>query len=254
MSTPELNQLIDQSLVLYLREVAFPTRGWTFNVTNELLQPYTNPETNQMEYGHFSAQYKNWTYYSSGVSGVTVPATFSPSTGVEYINYVDGFVSYSGTVPTANQPPLATYSVNSVSVIDGYPEFDNFESYQLPIVAVDFEGLTREPLQIGGGYFMHRQYALEIFARDDSERDQMVQVLTDSLKYNFPVLNFEVTGYPLLFNGDRNTSYTRSTASQSGVINFARVTELTVKTIRVPDAIERMRHRSQVMINVRITE
>ena len=220
------------------------------NVTNELLDSYKNPETQEYEYGKFAAQYKNWTYYSSGVSGVTVPATLSTSTGLEYINYVDGFVSFSGTIPAT--PPTCTYSYNVVSVIDGFPELENFDQYQLPLIAVDFNQMSRKPMGIGGGFLVTRSYDLEIFANSDSERDQMIQVLHDSLQYNFAILNFEVTGYPLLFNGSINSAYLKSPASTSGVRATARVLTWNSRVIRIPNAEERFKHRAIVTVGVEV--
>lgn len=252
MSLQELNQAIDSSLILFLQEDAFPTRGWVINVSSELLQSYQNLETGDYEYGKFQARYNNWVYYSSGVSGVTVPATTSITASREYIDYKNGLVSFSGTIPTT--PPTATYSYHVVSVIDGFPDVDNADQYRLPLVAVDFVGMGRRPLALGGGYFVDRQYDLHVFANDDAERDQVIQVLQDSLAYQFPIMNFEATQYPLDYNGDINSSYTRNQQSTSGVRTTARVTDWSYRTIRVPDSVEKFSHRGLVTISTEVVE
>lgn len=252
MSVQEYNQALDQSLILYLREDVFPTRGWTINIANELTQPYLNGETGEYERGKFQAQYKNWVYYSSGVSGVTVPATVSPSTGFEYFDYINGVVSFSGTIPAT--PPQVTYSYNVVSVIDGFPDVDNPESFQLPCVSVDLVNTSRKPAGLGGGFFVTRTFNLDVFANNDSEADQVTQAIQDGVAYRIPILNFEVTDYPLNENGDRKSTYTKATPGTSGVRVEARVLDLNVKTIRVPMAIGKFRYRRQVTIETEITE
>lgn len=252
MSVQEFNQAIDQSLILYLREDVFPTRGWTVNVTTELAQPYYNLETSQYENGKFQTQYKNWVYYATGVSGVTVPAVVSPSTGFEYFDYVNGVVSFSGTLPST--PPTVTYSYNVVSVIDGFPDVDNPQEFQLPLVAVDLMNMSRRPSSLGGGWFVTRTFNLDVFANSDSEADQLVQAMQDGLAYRFPILNFEVTDYPLNENGDRKSTYTKSTPTTSGVRVEARITDLNVKTVRIPMATEKFKHRRLVTLETEITE
>jgi len=253
MSVQELTQAIDHSLTLYLQEDAFPTRGWVANVSNELTQSYQNLETGEYERDKFQTRFKNWVYYATNVSGVTVPATASPSAGVNYFDYTNGLVVYNpGSTP--NTPPLITYSYHAVQVIDGFPDVENVDSWQVPLIAVDFSGMRRRPLALGGGHFVNRIYELHVFGSHDSERDQMIQVLSDGLKYNFPVLNFEVTGYPLNFNGDRNTNYTRSTASASGITATARVIDWSASIIRIQNPVEKFKHRGLVTLEVQVTE
>lgn len=244
----ELNQVIDHSLTLYLREEAFPTRQWVINVSSEELQPYANTIDNQVEVGKFQAAFDNWIYYSSGVSGVTVPAVISPSTNIEYIDYENGIVSYTGVLPTS---VTATYSYGVVNVIDGFPDWEVLADTRLPVVAVQFETLTRAPFALGGGHFMDRVFNIDIFANSDSERDQVTQVIQDALKYQFPILTLETEAQqPLDFNGSRNVNYVRDTQVQ----RYARVTDLDVRNIRVPDQIQKFSHRALVTVRVQITE
>ena len=253
MSKQEISQAMRHSLVLYLREDAFPSRGWTANVTSELLQPYQNIETGQFELGKFQAQYQNWVYYSIGVSGVTVPAqiTASPTQTQSYINYPRGMVAFTQQpYPTT---VTATYSYYIVNVIDGFPDLDNIESLQLPAVSVDLGPIRRNPLQIGGGFFVNRTFDLDVFARNDSERDQIVEVLDNALSYNFQILDFELADYPLNFNGDRKSTYSKSIGSTSGVVATAYVKEFSVQPIRIADAIKKMQHRALVTIDVQVT-
>ncbi len=240
----QLNQAIDHSLTLFLREDAFPTRQWVGSITNETLLPLE--QNGKPVAGKFIASSNNWTYYTSGVSGVTVPAVVSPVVGVRYVDYTNGIVAYSGLQVAA---PVVSYSYNVVNVIDGYPTWDFFETAQLPLVAVDFIGFSRSPQQLGGGYWTNRIFNLEVFGNQEAERDQIVQVLHEALMYRFPVLDL-TQNQPLDDFNNINLTYNRTTQ----YLRTARVVDFRSRTLRVPDEHEKTRHRAQVTLEIQTEE
>ena len=121
-------------------------------------------------------------------------------------------------------------------------------------MAVDFVNTERRPAGLGGGFFVTRTFNLDVFANSDSEADQVTQAIQDGVAYRIPILNFEVTDYPLNENGDRKSTYTKSTPGTSGVRVDARVLDLRVKTVRIPMATEKFKHRKMVTIETEITE
>ena len=122
--------------------------------------------------------------------------TLNTISGSEYlIDYVDGRIIMDNdlTVPT-----LIDYSWYYVSVVD---QWDYVEAASVPVVVVDMYGTDKTGYQIGAGKKVKRKANIHIFATSQSERDDLIEVLYDSL-YNksAPVYEF-TTGDVLAHDG-----------------------------------------------------
>jgi len=113
------------------------------------------------------------------------------------IDYVDGRIVSTREL----QQPKITYTWNYVSVVD---EWEHIQAANPPIVAINLLGTDKFGYQLGGGKRSVRKGGLYIFASNNAERNDLSEVLYDSLYnrscplYNFPsgtILDYDGTFY-----------------------------------------------------------
>ena len=120
--------------------------------------------------------------------------------------YSDGaIIASGGTTTPQGVPTTVDFTQYYVSVIDGWP---GIEPPDVPIVAIDMMGFTKNPRQLGGGRITDRRVAVHIFAASGAERDDLTEFIHDAM-YNrhIPIVDFR-NGEPLNYDGTYNTSYT----------------------------------------------
>lgn len=150
--------------------------------------------------------------------------------GSEYmVDYVDGRIITSGTVT----PSTVTYNYFYISLVNEWPDV---EASDVPVVVVDFVFSEKEGFQLGGGKRVPRRGHLHVFATDQGERDDLLELLYDGL-YNKCCPNQNWTkGTMLDWNGTFNQNYTYELINYHSQLMFegVRARSLSIPLRRIP--------------------
>ncbi len=247
-------RLIDLNLIYIIKEKILPVNGYVSRVT-ETVSPgsqTTDPITG-LQVTPYQSQFYDWVYYNPdpsnpALTGLLVVPTLSTSGSLAYIDYPNGTVYYSGTTQS---PIVMTYDYYSVAVQDGYPDWGedikDGDETRIPLISVDFSSRTNKPFAIGGAFEEDRSFIIDILAASDSQRDDILDILETSLRYDYPyTLNYKF-GFPIGFNGDRNLTFDRGPANYWKHIRFKNTSS---RIIRVPMAADKYRHRAIITLTV----
>lgn len=79
-----------------------------------------------------------------------------------------------------------------VKVTDSYDEVYKEEA-ELPCVVLDTLSMNESGLQIGGGYKNFRNYDIDIYCKDDTERDTITTIIYENLDSNTYVRDFNIS-------------------------------------------------------------
>ncbi len=118
------------------------------------------------------------------------------------VDYVDGYIIN----PTV-EPAYATYDWNYVSVVD---EWSSLSAADPPVVVIDINATKKSGFQLGAGKKSVRKGSLTIFASSNAERNDIAELLYDSLylkscpNYAFP--NGTVLDYDGTFAGRKDVT------------------------------------------------
>ena len=134
-------------------------------------------------------------------------------------------------------------------VLDGYPygkvaksDFQN----NLPVVAVEYMDGVDVPYEIGGTEEKLRSFSIHVLGTSTSERDDLVGVIRDGLKYSIPIIDYR-EGMPIDYDGTVNSSFSSSIIDE-GRILFENVRD---KVIRIDNPNTSQRFWSIVSFNTR---
>ena len=165
------------------------------------------------------------------------------------IDYIDGRVVTSGTVPQV--PAYIDYYWNYVSVVD---EWAAIEAADPPVVVIDIMGTDKAGYQLGGGKKIIRKVDIHVFASSTSERNDLTEVLYDSLYlkssplYDFPegtVLDYDGTWYGRNKNMNKQETLFNRTRVQ-GVNNLS-FEDVVARHVSLP--LLMTRNRDEVMLS-----
>lgn len=126
------------------------------------------------------------------------------------IDYRNGRIRWPApTTPSGSLnliPTTVDYRFQVVSLLDGYPSDEDVP--ETPIVCLYPLEDKLKPLQIGPGLNFKRKYAIDVFASNNSEKRNILDVLQEEL-YNktIPVIDFNRTGEPLKHWGVINDDF-----------------------------------------------
>ena len=121
--------------------------------------------------------------------------------GTEYmVDYVDGRVITSGSVT----PAAVTYKYFYVSLVN---EWQDVEAADVPVVVVDLNSFEKVPFQLGGGKRVPRKGYLHIFATNQAERDDLMELLYDGINEKCVSNQNWTNGSMLDWNGTWNDDY-----------------------------------------------
>ncbi len=245
-------ELIDYNLYYLIKEVILPLNGYTANIT-ETLSPGVQ-EVNQdtgLLVTPYQSSFPDWCYYNPDITnpaltGLITTPILSVSGNLEHIDYLNGTIYYSGT---RNNTVDVTYSFYNVWVQDGYPE--QYEEQYLtktlrsPAVSIDFTKRKDYAQQVGGGYEQERIFNINILATSDPQRDDLMDILENSLRYPyFNTIDYR-NGFPMDFNGDKGPLFNRN--SRWKEIYFQSSSS---DIIRIPKAPDKLRHQGEISLNV----
>lgn len=169
----------------------FLKKHLAFSTTNEILATNDNKS--------YKAKHGDWIVDSHVFvfrNGKIVPSG-------EYVaNYRDGIVSFK----TAQDPDVkitASYFYNWIEVTPSFPD----ELSNKPIISLEMGPSREGALQLGGGRWVYTMYHLNVFALNRAQRDDMAQMIRETLEdYEAPLVDYNL-GFPMLSDGARNPSY-----------------------------------------------
>jgi len=143
-------------------------------------------------YGGVTEQQNSVTVYDSVGSVIS---------GSEYmIDYIDGRVITSGSVT----PAAVTYKYLYVSLVN---EWQDVEAADVPVVVIDLNSFEKVGFQLGGGKRVPRRGYLHIFATNQAERDDLMELLYDGINEKCVSNQNWTNGSMLDWNGTWNDDY-----------------------------------------------
>jgi hypothetical protein len=149
---------------------------------------------------------------------VTVYDTFSNViSGTEYmIDYVDGRIITSGTVT----PDTVAYKYFYVSLTN---DWEDIETAGSPVISVIFDSYEKEGFQLGGGQLIPRRGHLQIFASNQAERDDLLELLYDGINQKCCPNQNWTHGTVLDWNGTFNENYVYELTEYRSSLHFENV-------------------------------
>ena len=159
-------------------------------------------------YGDITEQQTAVTVYDSLGSTIS---------GTKYItDYIDTRIVTSGTVT----PAAVTYKYFYVSLVN---EWESVESAGPPVVVVSLESFEKVGFQLGGGKKLIRKGHLHIFASNQAERSDLLELLYDGISGKCcPNQNWP-QGSMLDWDGVFNNDYVYETIQYSSSLHFENV-------------------------------
>jgi len=149
---------------------------------------------------------------------VTVYDEFSAIiSGTNYlIDYVDGRIITSGTVT----PSTVTYKYFYVSLTN---DWEDIETAGAPVVSVILDSYEKEGFQLGGGERIPRRGHLQIFATNQAERDDLLELLYDGINQKCCPNQNWTHGSVIDWNGTFNESYVYELLQYRSSLRFENV-------------------------------
>lgn len=101
-------------------------------------------------------------------------------------NFVSSRLNLEGyTVLSGFEYP---HALSCVYLIDGYPH--DKTNMKLPCVAIEHTGSTDDPLQLGTGIIVNRDFTIQVFARTDGERDDLGEMIKNFLYNSMTIYDY----------------------------------------------------------------
>ena len=248
-------RLIDLNLIYAIKEKILPINGYTSRFTETLApgQQTLDPETG-LTVTPYKATFMDWVYYNPDPSNpaltglLTVP-NISTSGDLAFVDYQNGVINYSGI---KSDNINITYDYYTVYVQDGYPDFGeeakNMNELRIPMVTVEYTKRMNDPFQLGGGYSQDRMFMIDVIGHSDPQRDDILDLLEDSLRYDYNETINYAYGFPLKFNGDVNQLFDRGPASRWREIRFEHTDS---DIIHDMTGEEKFRHRGMITLDIK---
>ena len=132
------------------------------------------------------------------------------------VNYIDGQILSSSNLTDYK----VDYWWNYVAVIDAWP---NDDVPPLPVVSLLLVEGDKLPLQLGGGDIRNAFWNIQIFGSNKGERDDLMDIIYDSL-YNKRCQIYDLaTGLPLGRDGTFNSSFSSNLHEYYKSLHFENV-------------------------------
>lgn len=244
---------IDLNLIYTIKEIILPINGYVTRFSETLTpQGQTVDPITGLPVTYYKANHRDFVYYNPdptnpALTGLLTTPIISQSGNLAYVNYLNGIVAYSGI--QANNIDI-TYDAYTVFVQDGFPDIGEdpyeIETLQIPLISIDYERRRNTPLALGGKYQEDRTFLINITANSDPQRDDLIDILEDSLKYDYPLTIDYRYGFPIDFNGDKNPNFDRT--RRWNVIRFK---DAYSRILRVPTQYDKLRHQGLLFVTIR---
>ncbi len=244
---------IDLNLYYIIKERILPLNGYVGRLT-ETVSPGTQEVDQDTGFSvtPYRLKYNDLVYFNPDITnpaltGLLTAPVISPSGALAWTDYQQGILYYSG-VQIA--PITATYDYYTVYVQDGYPDWfediKNIGDIRTPLVTVEYKRRRNKPFAIGGAFEQDRIFMIDIIGNSDVQRDDIADVLEDSLRYSYPYTVNYSSGFPIYFNGDKNPSFDRSYVWKD--LRFENVDSAVVRN---QFEIDKLRHRTVINLDVK---
>jgi hypothetical protein len=251
-----INRLTSLNLVYIIKEKILPLNGYVSRFS-ETLSP-TSQDVDQdtgLTVTQYKASFTDFVYHNPdpsnpALTGLLTAPILNITTDLAWTDFPNGAVYYSGV---KNNTINIEYDYYTVSVQDGFPDWGedivNLEDVRLPLVSVDMVSRNNNPFALGGTYEELRNFMVNITANSDPQRNDLMEIIETSLRYNYPnTINYNL-GFPIIFNGDKNQYFDRGPGSRWKNIRFK---EASSKILRNPLAPEKLRHQGNVFVQIQI--
>lgn len=245
---------IDLNLIYNIKEKVLPINGYVNRYT-ETITPgtvETDPITG-LPVTPYKSLYYDWVYYNPdptnpALTGLLVTPTLSQSGNLAYVDYPNGTVYYSGV---QSFDLTATYDYYAVYVQDGYPDFNyeitNLEDIRVPLVSVDFFKRINNGFSLGGAVEELRYFVINVTASSDSQRDDLMDILETSLRYDLTNTIDYSNGFPIDIRGEKDSSFNRSNLWKR--IRFIDKSSSISRNPKLPD---KLRHQGSILLIVQM--
>ena len=175
----------NDSISGYVPTYNTPFSNFVFNIPVEREEDYIKVRDQ-----HGSLMDRSWYQIDYDSCRIRFPAPTTPS----------------GVVLSGIRPTTIDYRFHRASIVDGWPTDEPLP--QLPIISLYTDEEHLQGYQIGPGVKSQRKYTIDIFATNNSNKKQLVDIIQQSL-YNkhVTVIDFNRSGYPLKQWGTINENF-----------------------------------------------
>lgn len=234
-----------RSLFNYIREVILVENRYYSINNSESLTVVTG--TSDLQWQSLNVK---WVYHNPNPAKLTnlnVTPTLVHDGTLDYIDYTQGRVFFT-VAPTS---VTASYSAETVNMVDGFPSPKKFEALNLPLISVSrMPDEPREGLAIGGGHVLVYNFAVQIFEQNEASRDDLMDRVEEGLAVKIPVWNYNSMGFALRTDAKRgslNASFDRNNK-----VAAARITDVSTRPINAPTEMIKLRNRGEISIGLEI--
>jgi hypothetical protein len=164
---------------------------------------------------------RGWVYmdaYGDTTEQTTMVTVYDASSavisGTDYlIDYIDGRIVTSGVVV----PAKVTYKYFYVSLVN---DWEDVHVADVPVISVLFDDYEKQGFQLGGGQYIPRRCHLQIFASDQAERDDLLEMVFDGLHQKCCPNQNWTHGTIIDWNGTFNEDYTYELVQYRSSLHF----------------------------------
>ena len=247
--------------ILYLlKEQILPENGYTSRSTETIVPQgiTTDPDTGLIV-TPYKTSYNDLVYYnpfpaSPSLTGLITYPILSQSGNLAWIDYTNGYLYYSGIQTNSI---TTTYDYYSVLVQHGFPELGeegtSLENLRVPLISIDFLERKDRHFQIGGHYIERREFVINVTAANDSQKEDLIDIIDNSLTYPYNDTIDYKYGFPVDFKGRPNSLFDRGPGSRWYKIQFLSQ-ESKSEVIRDPRLPDKLRHQANFYTVIDITD
>lgn len=196
---------VHQSIYYNIKTVVLPTFGYVESISGEELS-VADALVNKYSFSRKDLMFADASGHASG-SMVRIYDGGRLMDSSEYsVNYVDSTVTL-GVAPSGTIS--SDYSVYQVHVMDSFPDDEEFEHADLPLVCVDVNENDPSVFAVGSpALYWKVSYFIDIFATNDPMRMNLIEQIQRAMRTNVPLIDFSVQ-MPINYDGTLNPEFDR---------------------------------------------